>query len=185
MTLVWFLITLTSLHLTQCLSEVSIATDFHSTWQINRRFHEVGNVTLKPVVVWFTIGDATLIPPPLNNDSASFVVLYTTADGLTKRNCTISPPLYSILSKSKVSSATLSFDIVSINGPATIEVVGVDANQNSVGKVQLAASKAGTVPADITTLLKDSSSGRQIIIGGKAITFTMNVLTPNVSGITF
>lgn len=84
-------------------------------------------MTLKPVVVWFTIGDATLIPPPLNNNSASFVVLYTTADGSTKRNCTISPPLYSIPTEGKVLSATLLFDIVNLNSPATIEVVGVDA----------------------------------------------------------
>jgi hypothetical protein len=105
--------------------------------------------------------------------------LYATADGKTKSQIVVVPPQYTIASTSIVSVVTLTFEVVSLGAPVTIEILAVDNDQVVVGRVTVDVLKVGSLPVDVSKLFI-ARRGRQIVIGGKAITFTMNVLTPNV-----
>jgi alpha-tubulin suppressor-like RCC1 family protein len=134
-------------------------------------------ITLKPTVTSSIIGDATLIPQPSTNDTK---ILFSTNDGQTKSQIMLIPSPYSIATSSRVATATLSFEIVRIDAQVTIEIVAIDATQNVLGRVTVSASKSGILPVDVSTIFSNARRAKQIIIGGKAITFTMSVLTPNV-----
>lgn len=135
-------------------------------------------VVLKPQVKSETVGNVTLLPPqPIDTNQA---VLFVTDKGNTKSQLTVSTQQYSIAEKSIVASATLSVEIVKLDAPVTLEIVGIDSNMNIVGRVTVQVTKAGILPVDISSLFRATRRVRQIIIGGKYITFTMNVLTPDV-----
>jgi alpha-tubulin suppressor-like RCC1 family protein len=135
-------------------------------------------VVLKPEVKSEIVGNVTLLPPqPIDTNQA---VLFFTDKGNTKSQLTVSTQQYFIAEKSIVASATLSVEIVKLDAPVTLEIVGVDGNMNIVGRVTVQVTKAGSLPVDISSLFSTIRRVRQIIIGGKSITFTMNVLTPDV-----
>jgi hypothetical protein len=134
-------------------------------------------VTLKSEVVATVTGNVTLIPQPSGADQA---VLFVTDDGKTKSQINVSPPAYTVVKEGIITGATLSLDIVSLGAPVTIEVVAVDENKNIIARVVVQATKAGTLPVDISSLFSNARRLEQVVIGGKAISFTMNVLTPNV-----
>jgi hypothetical protein len=121
-------------------------------------------------------GDANIIPKANSTDTT---VLYATADGKTKSQIIVVPPQYTIASTSIVSVVTLTFEVVSLGAPVTIEILAVDSDQVVVGRVTVDVLKVGSLPVDVSKLFI-ARRFRQIVIGGKAITFTMNVLTPNV-----
>jgi hypothetical protein len=134
-------------------------------------------VTLKTEVLATVTGNVTLIPQPSGVDQA---VLFVTDDGKTKSQINVSPPAYTVVKEGIITGATLSLDIVSLGAPVTIEVVAIDENKNVVARVVVQATKAGTLPVDISSLFSNARRLEQVVIGGKAISFTMNVLTPNV-----
>ncbi len=132
-------------------------------------------ITIQPVVSTTVTGNATAVPP---SDKPDAVVLFATGDGKTTSQVTLKPPPYTV--SGRVASATLSFEVVSLSAPVTIEIVAIDASQNVVGRITVQASKTGTIPVDISSFFSSLRRGRQVIINGKAISFTMNVLTPDV-----
>jgi hypothetical protein len=67
-----------------------------------------------------------------------------------------------------------------LGAPATIEIVAVDSNGNEVAKMTIVVKEAGVIPADISQLfnnqITNSRRARQVIIGGKAVTFTRMII---------
>jgi hypothetical protein len=118
-----------------------------------------------------------LIPKPNN---VNYIVLFSTDDGKTKAQLVITPPPYTLTSLSIITQAIISLEIVTLAAPVTIEIVAQDANKNIIGRVSVQATQIGTLSIDVAKLFNNLRRGRQIIINGKPITFTMNVLTPDI-----
>jgi hypothetical protein len=118
-----------------------------------------------------------LIPKPNN---VNYIVLFSTDDGKTKAQLVITPPLYTLTSSSIITQAIISLEIVTLAAPVTIEIVAQDASKNVIGRVSVQATQIGILSIDVAKLFNNLRRGRQIIINGKPITFTMNVLTPDI-----
>jgi alpha-tubulin suppressor-like RCC1 family protein len=117
------------------------------------------------------IGDSSKIPQPTSGDS---LVLFTSSDGTSKSQIGATPESYFV--SSKILKATYTFNVASVSSAVTIEMVSSDGK-----RVTASVATSGTVNVDLSTFFTSAPRrGNQVIIGGKPITFTMNVLTPNV-----
>jgi alpha-tubulin suppressor-like RCC1 family protein len=117
------------------------------------------------------IGDSSKIPQPTSGDA---LVLFASTDGNSKSQIGATPESYFV--SSRVLKATYTFNVASVSSAVSIEMVSSDGK-----KVTVNVATSGTVNVDLSTFFTSAPRrGNQVIIGGKPITFTMNVLTPNV-----
>ncbi len=116
-------------------------------------------------------GDSSKIPQPTSSDS---LVIFSSTDGTAKSQILATPEAYIV--STQVLKATYTFNVASVNSAVSVELSSSDGK-----KVTTTVTNSGTVNVDVSSFFtRNVRRGNQVIIGGKPITFTMNVLTPNV-----
>jgi hypothetical protein len=129
------------------------------------------SVTRKVALTTTITGDSSKIPQATSSDT---FVLYASGDGTAKSQIIGTPESYTVASK--VFSAMFTFNIASVSTAISMEIVSSDGKKVSV------TASASTVTVDISAFFTSTARREnQVIIGGKPITFTMNVLTPNIA----
>ncbi len=128
-------------------------------------------ITRKVSLSTTVTGDSSKIPQPTSSDS---LVIFSSTDGTAKSQIVATPEAYIV--STQVLKATYTFNVASVSSAVSVELSSSDGK-----KVTTTVTNSGTVNVDVSAFFtRNVRRGNQVIIGGKPITFTMNVLTPNV-----
>lgn len=133
-------------------------------------------ITVASTAVISISGDPVGLPAPIS--TSTFVIFTSTSVISTVK---LTPSITTIPSNSRITSATLTFEVFSLNTVVNIKITAVDGNMKLLGSKVVTVTSPGASNIDISVLLKVARRTRQVIVDGSYVSFGLEVVTPGVA----